>query len=110
MEVKDNTAIIHYQKGTNNLMTKDKYGYIKGFAVAGTNKKFYWAKAFIKDNKVYVSCNEVANPIAVRYAWSDNPGTIDLYNKSGLPAVPFRTDNWTPSTSGKVFSENPWEF
>jgi len=110
MAIKDEVVLIKYEKGTDNLIAKDKYGYIKGFAIAGNDKKFFWAKAFIKDNKVYVSCNEVTNPVAVRYAWSDNPGTIDLYNKSGLPAVPFRTDNWPLSTSEKVFSENPWEF
>jgi sialate O-acetylesterase len=110
LEIKDDKIIIQYEKNTDNLLTKDKYGYIKGFAIAGNDKKFYWARAYIKDNKVYVYCDDVKNPVAVRYAWSDNPGPIDLYNKSGLPAVPFRTDNWPLSTSGKVFSENPWEF
>ena len=110
MEVKNDTVIIHYAEGTDKLLSKDKYGYVKGFAVAGADNKFYWAKASIKNNTVIVSCKEVVLPVAVRYAWSDNPGEIDLYNSSNLPAVPFRTDSLPLKTAGKVFSENPWDY
>ena len=64
------------------------------FAVAGADKKFVWAKANIKGNKVIVWSPEVKNPVAVRYAWADNPEGANLYNKEGLPASPFRTDDW----------------
>ncbi|MDO5567464.1 MAG: sialate O-acetylesterase, partial [Planctomycetia bacterium] len=64
---------------------------VKGFALAGPDQKFYWAKATIKDNTVVVSCPEVKRPWAVRYAWADNP-VCNLYNKEGFPACPFRTD------------------
>jgi sialate O-acetylesterase len=109
MEVKGDSIVISYKEGTGNLLTKDKYGYIRGFAIAASDNKFRWAKASIKDNTVIVSCDEVIKPVAVRYAWSDNPGTIDLYNTVGLPAVPFRTDSWPLKTEGKVYSDNPWE-
>jgi sialate O-acetylesterase len=66
---------------------------LTGFSIAGKNKKFYWAKAIIEGNEVIVSCDKVAEPIAVRYAWADNP-ECDLINSEGLPAVPFRTDSW----------------
>jgi sialate O-acetylesterase len=66
---------------------------LKGFAIAGDDKIFYWADAVLKDNTVIVSCKKVAKPVAVRYDWSDNPEG-NLYNKDGLPAFPFRTDNW----------------
>ncbi len=66
---------------------------LKGFAVAGPDKKFYWANAEIKGDKVFVSAPEVEFPIAVRYAWSNNP-ECNLYNNEGLPAAPFRTDCW----------------
>jgi sialate O-acetylesterase len=46
---------------------------------------------------------EVQQPVTIRYAWADNPGKLDLYNTEGLPALPFRTDNWPFSTAGKVF-------
>ena len=72
------------------LSTSDK-GSLKGFAVAGTDKKFYWAKAVIDGNSVIVSSDEVKSPVAVRYAWADNPD-CNLINKDGLPAIPFRTD------------------
>jgi len=57
-----------------------------------------------------VYSQKVNDPVAIRYAWSDNSGETDLYNNAGLPAVPFRTDNWPLKTSGKKFSENPWDF
>ena len=109
MEVNNGTITLYFAKTTGKLVTKDKYGYVHGFAVAGIDNIFYWAKASIKDNTVIVTCDEVKNPFAVRYAWSDNPGVIDLYNAEGLPAVPFRTDSLPLRTAGKVYSDNPWE-
>ena len=67
---------------------------LSGFALAGADKKFHWAKATIgKDGTVEVSCSAVSKPVAVRYAWGDNPD-VNLVNKAGLPATPFRTDKW----------------
>ena len=62
------------------------------FAIAGADKKFVWAQAKIEDGKVIVWSDEVPNPQYVRYAWADNPVNPNLYNKEGLPASPFRTD------------------
>lgn len=76
------------------LAIHDKYGYLKGFAVAGPDKKFYWAKAVIEGSEVVLSSPMVDAPVAVRYAWGDNPDDANLYNKDGLPASPFRTDTW----------------
>lgn len=89
------------------LVTKDRYGYIRGFQVAGADKKFYWAQAFIDGDRVRVRSKDVNDPVAVRYAWADNPGRLDLYNAEGLPALPFRTDDWQGVTHGKVFSDGP---
>ena len=66
---------------------------LEGFAVAGSDHKFVWAQAAIEGNGVVVSNQAVSAPVAVRYAWADNPAA-NLYNKDGLPAVPFRTDDW----------------
>ncbi|MEO7715161.1 MAG: sialate O-acetylesterase [Capsulimonas sp.] len=66
---------------------------VKGFALAGADKKWYWADAVIDGSTVVLSSPSVPAPIAVRYAWAENPVT-NLYNKAGLPAVPFRTDDW----------------
>lgn len=68
-------------------------GKLKYFAIAGQDKKFVWANAKIKGDKIIVWSDSVPNPVAVRYAWADNPDTANLYNKAGLPASPFRTDN-----------------
>jgi sialate O-acetylesterase len=67
---------------------------LKGFAIAGADKKFVWAEARIEKDTVVVSSPTVANPVAVRYAWADNPEGCNLFNKEGLPASPFRTDDW----------------
>lgn len=107
---KGDSAVVTFSKDGGKLISKDKYGYVRGFAITGADKKFHWAKAYIKDNKVIVNAAAVKKPVAVRYAWSDNPGGLDLYNEQGLPAVPFRTDDFMLKTKGKVFSENPWEF
>jgi sialate O-acetylesterase len=66
---------------------------LTGFAIAGEDKNFVWAKAVIDGNDVVVSSDAVAAPVAVRYGWASNP-PCDLYNKEGLPASPFRTDDW----------------
>ena len=67
---------------------------LKYFAIAGADKKFIWADAVIKNNKVIVSSALIKKPVAVRYAWADSPVEANLYNKEGLPAAPFRTDDW----------------
>ncbi len=65
------------------------------FAICGSDKKFVWAKALITGkDKIIVWCDNIENPVAVRYAWADNPAGVNLYNKEDLPASPFRTDNW----------------
>jgi len=76
----------------SGLMARDKYGYVKGFAIAGEDKHFVWAKALIEGDEVVVWSEEVPDPKYVRYAWADNPDDANLYNKEGLPASPFRTD------------------
>ena len=65
----------------------------KGFAIAGADKKFVWADAKVVGDTVVVSSPQVKTPVAVRYAWANNPD-CNLVNKAGLPASPFRTDKW----------------
>jgi len=85
---------IGFRHTGSGLMAKDRYGYLKGFAIAGADKEFVWAKAQIDGDEVIVWSDEVSNPVAVRYAWADNPDDANLYNQEGLPASPFRTDEW----------------
>ena len=87
-----------------------KTGVLKEFAIAGADKKFVWADATIEPStgsgqagdSVVVTSPDVHDPQAVRYAWANNP-KANLYNKDGLPASPFRTDNWPnpPAAAGK---------
>lgn len=90
---KDNkNLIIEFKNAIGGLVTND--GEAPGhFAIAGADKKFVWANARIDSNKVIVWNDSIAEPMYVRYAWADNPTNANLYNKEGLPASPFRTDN-----------------
>ena len=87
----DMPSASNYAKADYKLTFGD--GPVKGFAVAGADKKFVWAEAKLEGNVVVLSAKEVTHPVAVRYAWADNP-VCNLYNREGLPAVPFRTDDW----------------
>lgn len=71
-----------------------KGGTLKTFHVAGAERRFVSAEAVIEGDTIVVSSPEIANPVAVRYAWADNPEGCNLYNAAGLPASPFRTDGW----------------
>ena len=80
--------------------TADAGGKLKGFAIAGSDKKFRWANAEIDGETVVVHSDKIPNPVSVRYAWAINP-IGNLYNKAGLPASPFRTDSWQGITFGR---------
>jgi sialate O-acetylesterase len=77
---------------------------LAGFGIAGADGKFVWAKASISGDKIVVFSSEVAQPVAVRYNWADNPPGA-LYNKEGFPASPFRTDSW-PCAAAKKINNN----
>ncbi|OQP60552.1 hypothetical protein A3860_33250 [Niastella vici] len=87
-----NRIRINFTNTGAGLSTKDGKE-LTGFAIAGKDKQFYWAKAIIEGDHVIVSCDKVAEPEAVRYAWADNP-VCNLVNSEKLPAIPFRTDVW----------------
>lgn len=89
-EAKGNAITLTFDHLGGGLVAK---GGIKldGFAIAGEDGHYMWADAAIEGNTVVVSSPKVEKPVNVRYAWADNP-VCNLYNKAGLPAVPFRTD------------------
>lgn len=87
-----NTIRIQFNHAHKGLKTSDGSA-LKGFTIAGADHTFYWADAVIEGDEVVVSAKEVAFPLAVRYAWANNP-LCNLINGEGLPAGPFRTDNW----------------
>jgi sialate O-acetylesterase len=96
MSVKGGEVIIKFTGTDDGLVAKGGEP-LKGFAIAGADKKFVWADAKIKGNTVVVSSSQVAKPVAARYAWAHNP-VCNLYNGAGLPASPFRTDTWPGET------------
>ena len=89
---------INFSHTTGGLKTNDGQP-VTGFAIAGPDHVWHWATAKIEGNSVMVSSDKVKFPVAVRYAWADNPA-CNLYNGAGLPAFPFRTDSWDGVTHG----------
>ena len=89
-----NNATISFNYVGGGLMVKDKFGYLKGFEIAGEDKVFHYAKAEIVGDKVVVTHPKNQKPIAVRYAWADSPMDANLFSIEGLPANSFRTDDW----------------
>ncbi|HXB92762.1 MAG TPA: hypothetical protein VNU72_10745, partial [Puia sp.] len=93
MKVTGNKARIYFTETSGGLIAKGG-GELRGFAIAGADHKFVWAKAVIDGKTVVVWSDQVPNPTSVRYAWADNPVGANLYNKffydtDGLPASPF---------------------
>ena len=89
MTVTGAQVVLSFQHTGTGLVAKD--GDLKGFTIAGTDKVFTNATATIDDKRVIVSSPAVAQPVAVRYGWANVPA-VNLFNKEGLPASPFRTD------------------
>ncbi len=103
VKFENDKAIVSFKYADGGLTAKDKFGYLKGFEIAGANKKFYYAKAEIEGDQVIVSNESVKNPVAVRYAWSDAPTDANLYSAAGFPASPFRSDDWQGITVANKF-------
>ncbi len=98
MAVKKGKAILTFNHVGGGLVAQG--GELKGFAIAGADQQFVPAQAEIKGKRVFVWSDQVPEPAAVRYAWANNPEAT-LYNAAGLPASPFRTDDWPGVTAGK---------
>jgi sialate O-acetylesterase len=102
MQVKGNSVTIQFTNTDKGLSGSDNG--ITGFEVAGADQHFYPAKATIAGSSVIVTAPEVTTPVAVRYAWADDDSKANLFNTAGLPAAPFRTDNWKSITEGKKYT------
>jgi sialate O-acetylesterase len=99
----DSRLVVEFEHAKSGLMAASKNGRNApqakdsspgGFTIAGADRRWQWANARIEENRVILSHPAIAKPIAVRYGYSINPVRADLYNKDGLPASPFRSDDW----------------
>ena len=99
LSVKDDRIRVKFKHLGGGLKTADG-GPPRGFAIAGADHRFVWAETSVEGDAVVVWSKAVAHPVAVRYAWADNP-VCNLYNQAGLPASPFRSDDWPGVTVGK---------
>jgi len=91
-EVKNNEVVVTFDEVGTGLKAAGPR--ITGFAIAGKDQKYFWAEGEIVENdKIVLKSDWVEEPVHIRYAWANNPA-CNLYNEEGLPAVPFRTDDW----------------
>jgi len=95
MKVKGDKAVLSCDHADGGLEARG--GQLTGFAICGPDRRFLWAKAEIDADKILVSSPEVPQPVAVRYGWAEFP-VVNLWNKAGLPASPFRTDDFPMTT------------
>lgn len=105
MKINGNKALIIFNHIGSGIEVKGNNKFINEFEIAGEDERFYTATAKVKGKKVIVWSDNVKNPVAVRFAWSNNPSQFNLYNKEGLPTIPFRTDDWKGLTDGKSFND-----
>lgn len=102
MKIKGNEVYIRFSHTGKGLKAKEGASGIEEFMLAGSDKQFHWAKAeIVNKNTIKVSAPGVDEPVAVRFAWQDNPSKLNLYNSADLPANPFRTDQWPGMTFDK---------
>lgn len=92
VKFKNGQAVIAFDHADNLYMNKESVR--SNFIIAGKDQKFVWAQSKLVGDRFVVWSENVKDPVAVRYAWADNPGTNSFYNGSDLPMAPFRTDNW----------------
>ncbi len=101
MEKQGDKIVLKFKDVDGGLRVVDN-ATVQGFAIAGEDRKWHWADAkIVKPNQVEVSSKEVKEPVAVRYAWADNP-VCNLYSTSLLPVTPFRTDDWPGITANNL--------
>ena len=91
-EKQGKTMRISFRNTYSGLKVRDKYGFVKGFAIAGSDKKFQWAEAKLEGNQILLSSASIPDPQFVRYGWANNPDDVNVYNSADLPLIPFRTD------------------
>ena len=92
--VNDARITVEFDHGGAGLASRSGDLTVSGFAVAGEDRRWVWAEAVLEGDRVSVWSPEVSRPVAVRYAWSNSPRAPGLLNRDGLPAAPFRTDDW----------------
>jgi sialate O-acetylesterase len=92
--IRGNRVTVEFNHVGRGLVVGRQGGALQGFAIAGADRQFVWGDAKIDRDRVVVWNDRVSKPVAVRYAWANNPDRANLYNQAGLPAAPFRTDDW----------------
>lgn len=102
-QVKGTYILVHINRALDGKRSGSSFN---NFQIAGADKHFYWAQAeLIDNNTIKVFAKEVPTPVAVRYAWEDNPANANVYSTNDLPLFPFRTDNWSGLSAGNTMDK-----
>ncbi|MEO7174197.1 MAG: sialate O-acetylesterase [Saprospiraceae bacterium] len=101
--IRGHQVVVSFDLKGTHLKQKNKLQPIQGFALAGSDGVYHWADAILKNDRIILLSKSAIDPITVRYAWSDNPGTLNLYSTEDLPVLPFRSDSKAFISAGKVF-------
>lgn len=102
--LEEKSALLAVDFAGEGLFAKDKFGYLRGFEIAGEDHVFHYAQAqIVASDQIRVFHPEGKTPAAVRYAWSDAPTDANVFNRAGMPLAPFRTDDWPMRTRGVKF-------
>lgn len=104
MQVQNSQIEITFSEIGSGLVASGEGAFLRGFTIADDSQQFFTAQASIRGNKVIVLNKNITHPKAVRYGWVDNPEENNLFNRNGLPASPFRTDNWSMQTAGVKYT------
>lgn len=97
MEVEEGKVRLQFAHCEDGLAASGNRAYVQGFEIAGPDRRFYAADGALEGNTVILHSDSVSQPVAVRYSWRNYPNG-NLFNESGLPASPFRTDDWDDAT------------
>lgn len=98
------TLRVSFTHAAGGLVVRGQH--LEGFEIAGADQQFFPAEAQVAGTEVVLSSAHVTEPVAARYAWANDP-QCNLYNRAGLPAPPFRSDDWTVPTQGQIRTEAP---
>jgi sialate O-acetylesterase len=102
MDIEDDSIRLHFRHVGGGLVAARSGDYLRGFEIAGADHVFHGGHATIEGDTVLVNNRQVPHPVAVRYGWKNYP-ICNLYNEAGLPASPFRTDDWGDPSGLKWF-------
>ncbi|WP_256009046.1 sialate O-acetylesterase [Desertivirga xinjiangensis] len=102
--IEDKTMVVSFDTGGSDIVIRNKYDYVKGFQLAGSDRKFHWAQGRLQNGKIILTSDSVPQPVYVRYNWANDAIEGNVFNSEELPAAPFRNDELPFLTQGNKYN------